>query len=146
MVRLTRDSDATEIRQYLADFGLNTTLTKIRQRRRAYITFIEPGVGYAEIKLGAAIKVSSIFPRGTNIALLKPVLAACFTEAATRVVLTIPVWARFFGGVDADGKPDGGESECRAWHRAYRNTVVVPPDTRGGLWEIRSTRGLGGLL
>ncbi len=147
MSRLARDSDAAEIRQWLKDYGLDTTLAKLRLRRRSHPTFIEPGVGYAEVSLRPNdIQVSSIFPEGTPVELLKPSLDKCFQRAARTRAPDTPVWARFFGGKDANGKPDGGESKCRAWHRLYPNTIVAPPDTPGGLWEIRSTRGLGGLV
>ena len=142
MPRAARDSDAQEIRQWLADFGLDVSLAKLRRRRRTHIVQIEPGVGYAELQLRPGdIKVSSLFPRGTDAALLQPSLARTFVLASHRVPDTTQVWARFFGGVDENGVADGGESECRRWHELYPATVLVPPDEPGGLWEIRATLG-----
>ena len=141
MPRSARDSDAQEIRQWLADFGLDVSLAKLRQRRRTHIVVIEPGVGYAELKLAHTIQVSSLFPRGTDAELLKPSLARAFQRAARTRSPDTPVWARFFGGVDENGVADGGESECRRWHELYPVTVLVEPDEPGGLWEIRATLG-----
>ena len=141
MPRSARDSDAQEIRQWLADFGLDITLAKLRRRRRTHIVVIEPGVGYAELKLAHTIQVSSLFPRGTDAELLKPALARTFLLASRRVPDTTHVWARLFGGVDENGIADGGESECRRWHALYPVTVLVEPDESGGLWEIRATLG-----
>ena len=142
MPRAARDSDAQEIKQWLADFGLDVSLAKLRRRRRTHIVQIEPGVGYAELQLRPGdIKVSSLFPRGTDAALLQPSLARTFVLASRRVPDTTQVWARFFGGVDENGVPDGGESECRRWHALYPATVLVPPAEPGGLWEIRATLG-----
>ena len=148
MPRAARDSDAQEIRQWLADFGLDVTLAKLRRRRRTHIVQIEPGVGYAELQLRPGdIKVSSLFPRGTDAELLQPSLARTFLIARGKILAdgkdpdTTPVWARFFGGVDENGVPDGGESECRRWHALYPVTVLVEPDEPGGLWEIRATLG-----
>lgn len=141
MTRLARDADAREIKQWLADYGLDTTLAKIRKRRRSHITFIEPGVGYAELKPRDAIQVSSIFPEGVDAELLKPALDKCFAEAAKTYDPDTLVWARFFGGKDKDGRPDGGKSKCEAWHRLYPKTVIVKPDNPGGLWEIRAKLG-----
>ena len=142
MPRAARDSDAPEIQQWLADFGLDITLAKLRRRRRTHIVQIEPGVGYAELQLRPRdIKVSSLFPQGTDAELLKPSLARTFQRAARTRSLNTPVWARFFGGVDENGVPDGGEAECRVWHGLYPATVLVEPDESGGLWEIRATLG-----
>ena len=142
MPRAARDSDAQEIRQWLADFGLDVSLAKLRRRRRTHIVQIEPGVGYAELQLRPGdIKVSSLFPRGTDAALLQPSLARTFVLASRRVSDTTQVWARFFGGVDENGVADGGESECRRWHELYPVTVLVEPDEPGGLWEIRAMLG-----
>ena len=135
-------SDAQEIRQWLADFGLDITLAKLHRRRQTHIVVIEPGVGYAELQLRPSdIKVSSLFPRGIDAELLKPSLARTFQRAALTRSPDTPVWARFFGGVDENGVMDGGESECRVWHGLYPVTVLVPPDEPGGLWEIRATLG-----
>ena len=141
MVRAARDSDAREIQQWLADFGLEVSVAKLRRRRRSHIVVIEPGVGYAELKLANDIQVSALFPRGTDAELLQPALARAFLRASRRVPDTTQVWARFFGGVDENGVADGGESECRRWHELYPATVLVEPDSPGGLWEIRARLG-----
>ena len=126
MPRAARDSDAQEIRQWLADFGLDVSLAKLRRRRRTHIVQIEPGVGYAELQLRPNdIKVSSLFPRGTDAELLQPSLARTFVLASHRVPDTTQVWARFFGGVDDNGVADGGESECRRGHELYPVRVLV---------------------
>ena len=142
MPRVALDSDAPEIQQWLADFGLEITLAKLRRRRRSHIVVIDPGVGYAELQLRLNdIKVTAIFPRGTDAALLKPSLARAFVLASRRVPDTTRVWARFFGGVDENGVADGGRSECIRWHQLYPATVIVEPDEPGGLWEIRAVLG-----
>ena len=141
MVRAARDSDAREIQQWLADFGLEVSVAKLRRRRRSHIVVIEPGVGYAELKLANDIQVSALFPRGTDAELLQPALARAFLRASRRVPDTTQVWARFFGGVDENGVADGGESECRRWHERYPSTALGPPDSPGGLWEIRARLG-----
>ncbi len=141
MIRLVRNADAPEIKQWLKDFGLETTEEKIRQRQQSHITFIEPGVGYAELKPRSDIQVSSLFPEGADVELLQPALDKCFAEVAKTYDLDTNVWARFFGGKDARGRPDGGKSKCEAWHRLYPKTVIVPPELPGGLWEIRAKLG-----
>ena len=152
MAREVVDTDAPEIRQWLRDFlGDDANLPtedRIKQgiNSTEFILAIEPGVGYAELKMTPRIQVRTILPRGTDIPLLSPSLDRVFTNALIVRRPETEVWARFFGGLDADGVPDGGESECKAWHIPYPNTIVVPPVERGGLWEIRSTRGLGGLV
>ena len=141
-MRLARDSDAPEIQQWLLDFGLDVTLAKLRQRRRSHIVVIEPGVGYAELQLRISdIKVSSLFPRGTDAELLQPSLDRAFQRAARKVSESTDVWATFFGGVDENGVADGGRSECIRWHELYPATVIVEPDAPGGLWEIRAVLG-----
>ena len=147
MARAARDSDAPEIQQWLADFGLEISLAKLRKRRRTHIVVIETGVGYAELKLANDIQVSALFPRGTDAALLKPSLARAFLLASRRILAdgrdpaTTQVWARFFRGVDENGVADGGKAECNRWHELYPKTRVIKPDAPGGLWEIRATLG-----
>ena len=150
MPRVALDSDAPEIQQWLLDFGLVTTLAKLRKRwrsrntngERSYIAAIEPGLGYAEAHMRISdIKISSIFPEGVDVKLLKPSLAKVLQRAARTRDLNTPVWARFFGGKDENGVPDGGKSKCEAWHALYPKTRIIPPDEPGGLWEIRAVLG-----
>ena len=144
MPRVARDSDAPEIQQWLKDFGLDITLAKLRRRRRTHIVYIEPGVGYAELQLRPDdIKVTAIFPEGVDVKLLKPSLDKVLQQAARTRDLNTPVWARFFGGKDENGVPDGGKSKCEAWHALYPETRIIPPDEPGGLWEIRGNVSMG---
>lgn len=150
MTELATAANDAEIKQWLKDYGLDTTVAKVRKRRLskledgnpAHITFIESGVGYAEVSMRPDdIQVSSIFPEGVDVVLLQPSLDKCFVEAAKTRSLDTHVWARFFGGKDARGKPDQGESKCWAWHRLYPKTELVKPENPGGLWEIRAKLG-----
>ena len=116
-------------------------MPKLRRRRRSHVVVIEPGVGYAELKPTHDIQVSALFPEDTDVRLLQPSLDKAFQQAALTRSLDTPVWATFFGGKDADGKLDGGESKCWAWHRLYPATKVIPPNSTDGLWEIRARLG-----
>jgi len=158
-VRPAISTDADAIRTHLLDFFADVrarfgdaaplpdiSLEKIRLRMAAphIITIIEPGVGYCEVKVKeqeSEVKVESLFPRGTDRRLLKPILDAALAEA----LLRYPhprwrVWASFFYAVNAQGEADLGESECRAWQPLFAGSTVRFDDTIG-TWVIASTLG-----
>ena len=156
MPRVARDADAPEISQKLGDF-LGVVVPEENTKRRIaasnIVTNIEPGVGYCQMKMRkeeAAAKVEALFPRGTSIMTLKPILGGCALQSyqwfldggmSRRKARRVLIWASFFGAVDARGNPDQGESECKAWEPQWPGSRVVPPSTRGDLWRIELRMG-----
>lgn len=152
-IRDARRNDAAEIRDFTMSFfaSLGTpldpipTLAKVRSRLAApnIITVIEPGVGMCEFKLkldDKVAKIESLYPRGVDTSILKPILQGGLDRGRARAAADWEVWASFWGGIDADGTPDGGESECLAWQLEYPGTRVFLDDSTG-LWRIEATLG-----
>ena len=136
-------ADAASIKQHIYDFlGIRWSVAKIRRRMADpnIITYISED-GYCELKVSRErqeAQVTSLLPQGTDMALLDPVLQGALVEMRRRHPPSWRVWATFWGGVDENGVPDGGESECWAWQSRRPGTTVSQID---GRWVAESTLG-----
>lgn len=136
-------AEATRVKDFLDDFlGLDTPVEKMRLRLADpnIITAIEPGVGYCQIKIRKeekSAKVEALFPRGADAGVLRPLLQEALKIVKQRHASagSWRMWASFWKATDAQGKRDGGESECLTWQAQYPPgvvTVTAPGDRLPG--------------
>lgn len=142
---LATRADAAEIKGFLSDFlGVTVPIAKMRARidDPNIITTITPGIGYCQLKIRESeksVKVEALFPRGEDVRKLRPILRKALREVMVRYPAAGAwrVWASFWGPVGADGRPDGGESECLKWQPEWPGSVVYQRPEKN--WVIEST-------
>lgn len=137
-------SDAEAIKRFGIEFlGEAADVSKLEHRMTDpnIVTYVSDEA-YCEVKIypqSREVRVTSLLPRGIDRDKLRPLLAAALKEVLVRQpeAKKWRVWAWFWKAVDADGSPDGGESECKVWQTEWVGSKAY--QLADGRWVVEST-------